>query len=221
MDDYLANPKSYLSTKTDSYARFVSTNTQSEALIKATTNLSLSTSAIGVSLGSGSTDNFKFGLTSTNFVIHYEIVENGYRTLGYNALNNAWQTNLSKIQRKAGKKIHKQYQRKRYDQHRIDWHAKHPTDHADYLSSAGDATITAEVSGDANAKAVFCYVKFLSCADNNKDDRKRELADGAPAVGKSSVGFEVKSGYGDDVNWNLYGTSIKMTPKDYPFQGLE
>ena len=69
MDDYLANPKSYLSTKTDSYARFVSTNTQSEALIKATTNLSLSTSA----LGSGSTDNFKFGLTSTNLVIHYEI----------------------------------------------------------------------------------------------------------------------------------------------------
>ena len=79
----------------------------------------------------------------------------------------------------------------------------------------------AEVSGDANAKAVFCYVKFLSCADNNKDDRKRELADGAPAVGKSSVGFEVKSGYGDDVNWNLYGTSMKMDTRDYPFQGLE
>ena len=62
----------------------------------------------------------------------------------------------------AGKTIHKQYQRNRDDQHRIEWHANHlMIDHIDYLVSAGDATITAEVSGDANAKAVFCFLTFI------------------------------------------------------------
>ncbi|MBR0221014.1 MAG: hypothetical protein IJQ63_04505, partial [Synergistaceae bacterium] len=32
------------------------------------------------------------GETSTNLVIHYEIMENGYRSLSYNALDNAWKT---------------------------------------------------------------------------------------------------------------------------------
>ena len=79
-----------LSLQTESYAKFVSTSTQAESLLKTKSTAGMSTAAVGVSLGSGTTNNLKFGLTSTNLVIHYEEVENGYRKIGAKKIANAW-----------------------------------------------------------------------------------------------------------------------------------
>lgn len=78
------------SLQTESYAKFVSTSTQAESLLKATNTLGMSTAAVGMSLGSGTTNNLKFGLTSTNLVIHYEEVENGYRRISAKKIANSW-----------------------------------------------------------------------------------------------------------------------------------
>ncbi|MBQ8693507.1 MAG: hypothetical protein IJ520_10225 [Synergistaceae bacterium] len=78
------------SIQTESYAKFVSTSTQAESLLKAKSTVGLSTAALGMSLGSGTTNNLKFGVTSTNLVIHYEEVENGYRKISAKRIANAW-----------------------------------------------------------------------------------------------------------------------------------
>ncbi|MBR0080241.1 MAG: hypothetical protein IJP69_07710 [Synergistaceae bacterium] len=75
---------------TDFYAKFVNTASQSESLTKTSANVSLATSALGISAGTGSTSNFKFGLTSTTLVIHYEETEIDYRELSTEELHNAW-----------------------------------------------------------------------------------------------------------------------------------
>lgn len=76
---------------TEFYAKFINTASQSESLSKTSANVSLATSALGISAGTGSTSNFKFGLTSTTLVIHYEETEVGYRTLTNKELNKAWE----------------------------------------------------------------------------------------------------------------------------------
>ena len=75
---------------TDYYAKFVNTASQQEALTKTTADVSLATSALGLTAGTGSSTNFKFGLTSTTLVIHYEETEIGYRKLTYKDLLSAW-----------------------------------------------------------------------------------------------------------------------------------
>ncbi len=119
-----------------------------------------------------------------------------------------------------GKEQHKQYSADApLLTYRLEWHSNHKPGETDYLESAGNATITAETTD--GSKAVFCYVKVNSTSINRATDRKRELVDGSPAVGKSSVGFEFFSGRGDTVNWNIYGKSMRMRTEDYPFAGLK
>ena len=89
---YLKKPEEeQLSLQTESYAKFVSTSTQAESLLKTKTTVGMSTAAVGASLGSGTTNNLKFGLTSTNLVIHYEEVEDGYRKIGASKISKAWE----------------------------------------------------------------------------------------------------------------------------------
>jgi hypothetical protein len=76
---------------TDFYAKFVNTASQTEQLTKTTASVSLATSAFGVSAGTGSTNNFKFGLTSTTLVIHYEETEVDYRELPEATRYKAWE----------------------------------------------------------------------------------------------------------------------------------
>ena len=87
---YLKNTEDYLPLQTESYAKFVNTSMQAESLLKTSTTVGMSTAAVGTSMGSGTTNNLKFGLTSTNLVIHYEEVENGYRRINAKKLAKAW-----------------------------------------------------------------------------------------------------------------------------------
>ena len=75
---------------TNAYFDFIKTSSQAETLSKSGGNVSLATSALGLSFGTGSTSNFKFGLTSMTLVIHYEEKEIGYRSLTKKELENAW-----------------------------------------------------------------------------------------------------------------------------------
>ncbi|MCR4819028.1 MAG: hypothetical protein K5841_08750 [Fretibacterium sp.] len=88
---YLKDKEDYLPLQTESYAKFVSTSTQAESLLKSTATVGMSTAAVGASMGSGTTNNLKFGLTSTNLVIHYEEVEDGYRMISAKKIAKAWQ----------------------------------------------------------------------------------------------------------------------------------
>lgn len=72
------------------YAKCVSTSSQAESLTKTSANVAVTSSAAGVSASTGSSNNFKFGLTATTLVIHYEVAENDYRTLTSKQLNEAW-----------------------------------------------------------------------------------------------------------------------------------
>lgn len=72
------------------YAKFISTSSQAESLTKTSANVAVTTAAAGVSAGTGSTNNFKFGLTSTTLVIHYEVTEVDYRKFTNKDLNYAW-----------------------------------------------------------------------------------------------------------------------------------
>ena len=120
----------------------------------------------------------------------------------------------------AGKTLHKQYKADApLLTYRLEWHSNHKSGETDYLESAGAATITAETTD--GSEAVFCWVKVNSTSVNRATDRKRELVDGSPAVGKKSVGFEFFSGRGDTVNWNIHGKSMRMRTQDYPFAGLK
>lgn len=58
---------------------FVSTRTEAEALSNTNGRMSMSKNSMGASASVESTQNFKYGLTSTNYVIHYEQVESIYR----------------------------------------------------------------------------------------------------------------------------------------------
>ncbi len=78
-------------TKTDFYAKFISTSSQADSLSQTSANVSVTTAAAGVSASTGSTNNFKFGLTSTTFVIHYEKTEIDYRKLTSKQLTQAWE----------------------------------------------------------------------------------------------------------------------------------
>ena len=119
-----------------------------------------------------------------------------------------------------GAELHKQYYRLNYETaERREWHSNHKEGEEDYLPSAGAATLTATTND--GSEAVFCQVRVESTSKNKETDRKRELVRGAPAVGTSVVGFEFLSGRGDNVNWNIYGKSMRMKPEDYPFSGLK
>ncbi|MBQ7559931.1 MAG: hypothetical protein IJT20_06760 [Synergistaceae bacterium] len=76
---------------TEFYTKFINTASQSESLSKTSANVSLAMSALGLSFGTGSTSNFKFGLTSSTLVIHYEEREIGYRLLDDDDLEAAWE----------------------------------------------------------------------------------------------------------------------------------
>ena len=67
--------------KTNYTATFVSSQEDREKLSTTTTGASLSIGGFGLGAGYSSESKFKFGLTSTTYVIHYEEVENEYRTL--------------------------------------------------------------------------------------------------------------------------------------------
>ena len=70
--------------------------------------------------------------------------------------------------------------------------------------------------------ARFCKVGVNSSGTDHKTDRHRELASGSsPAVGKQTVKFYFMSGYGDAVDWNIFGKSMRMRRDDYPFDGLQ
>lgn len=62
-------------------ASFVSSQEDREKISTTTTGASLAIGGFGLSASYSSTSKFKFGLTSTTFVIHYEEVENAYRVL--------------------------------------------------------------------------------------------------------------------------------------------
>ncbi len=63
---------------------FVSSQQDREDLSKAMAAASVSIGGFGVSADYSSEGKFKFGLTSTTFVIHYEELEHSYRELDYN-----------------------------------------------------------------------------------------------------------------------------------------
>ncbi|MBR2209372.1 MAG: hypothetical protein IJ859_11245 [Synergistaceae bacterium] len=67
--------------KTNYTATFVSSQEDREKLSTTTTGASVSIGGFGLNAGYSSKSSFKFGLTSTTYVIHYEEVENEYRTL--------------------------------------------------------------------------------------------------------------------------------------------
>ena len=76
-------------------ASFVSSQEDREKISTTTTGASLAIGGFGLSASYSSTSKFKFGLTSTTFVIHYEEVENAYRVLDdekYKLKNNAKKT---------------------------------------------------------------------------------------------------------------------------------
>ena len=62
-------------------ASFISSQEDREKISTTTTGASLAIGGFGLSASYSSTSKFKFGLTSTTFVIHYEEVENAYRVL--------------------------------------------------------------------------------------------------------------------------------------------
>lgn len=64
---------------TDYTASFISTREEADTLSKATTGISLAKDALGASYTSTSSNNYKFGLTATNYVIHFEVSETKYR----------------------------------------------------------------------------------------------------------------------------------------------
>ncbi len=124
----------------------------------------------------------------------------------------------------AGKTSHRQYKRTAKTGWRYEWHYDHEKGKEDYLSSAGPATISADLlPGTGNTSdAVFCKVWVTSTATSSERDNKRELVSPAPpAVGKKQVGFEFMGGGTRDVNWNIYGKAMRMRQEDYPFDGLE
>ena len=124
----------------------------------------------------------------------------------------------------AGKESHRQYKRTAKTGWRYEWHYDHEKGKEDYLSSAGPATISADlIPGTGNTSdAVFCKVWVTSTATSSERDNKRELVSPAPpAVGKKQVGFEFMGGGTRDVNWNIYGKAMRMRQEDYPFDGLE
>ena len=67
--------------KTNYSATFVSSQEDRENLSKTTTGASLSIGGFGLGASYSSESKFKFGLTSTTYVIHYEEVEDKYRAL--------------------------------------------------------------------------------------------------------------------------------------------
>ena len=71
--------KKAVPVKTKYSAEFVSTRMEAES--KTTTNgsLSMAKNSLGASVSMESTSNMKFGLTSTNLIIHYEELEANYR----------------------------------------------------------------------------------------------------------------------------------------------
>ena len=76
-------------------ASFVSSQEEREKISTTTTGASLAIGGFGLSASYSSTSKFKFGLTSTTFVIHYEEVEKKYRVLNdekYKLRNNAKKT---------------------------------------------------------------------------------------------------------------------------------
>ena len=87
------------------------------------------------------------------------------------------------------------------------------TQYSDF-DNAQPAVLTADTDN------VFCKVWVRSSNEDAKDDRARELVDGAPAVGKKNINFYFRSGYSSNIDWEIGGQSIKMTAEDYPFSGL-
>ena len=67
--------------KTSYSATFVSSQEDREKISTTTADASFSIGGFGLSAGYSSESKFKFGLTSTTYVIHYEEVEFGYRVL--------------------------------------------------------------------------------------------------------------------------------------------
>ena len=88
------------------------------------------------------------------------------------------------------------------------------TQYSDF-DNAQPAVLTADTDN------VFCKVWVRSTNEDAKDDRARELVDGAPAVGKKNINFYFRSGYSSNIDWEIGGQSIKMTTTDYPFSGLK
>ncbi|MDY6400885.1 MAG: hypothetical protein SPL10_04515, partial [Synergistales bacterium] len=80
--------------RTNFHTDFVKTSSQAETLSKSGANVSLATSALGLSFGTGSTSNFKFGLTSMTFIIHYEETEVKYRELDDDEIEAAWKKGM-------------------------------------------------------------------------------------------------------------------------------
>lgn len=90
----------------------------------------------------------------------------------------------------------------------------------DYLKDAGPAMLEAKTKDGSTAR--FCKVGVNSSGTDRKTDRHRELESGSsPAVGKQTVKFYFMSGYGDAVDWNIFGKSMRMRREDYPFDGLQ
>ena len=129
----------------------------------------------------------------------------------------------------AGKKSKKRYQKDASPMWRTEWkHNQRDTNEKgekdyDYIADVGPATISADLkTGKGNTEdARFCKVWVRSTATSSELDNKRELADGAPAVGKKSVGFEFMGGGSRNVDWTIEGQAIRMRQQDYPFDGLE
>ncbi|MDY6399700.1 MAG: hypothetical protein SPL10_06295, partial [Synergistales bacterium] len=86
-----------------------------------------------------------------------------------------------------------------------------------YVPDVKPAKLTAAADG---GEAVFCYVRANSSNADAKDDRARWLVRGSPAVGTKVVDFYFKSGYSSSIDWEIEGQAIRMTKKDYPFDGL-
>lgn len=82
------------------------------------------------------------------------------------------------------------------------------------------ATLEAEATDGSKDNVIFCKVRVRSTNADSKDDRARELLDGAPAVGKKNVNFRFRSGYSSSIDWEIIGKSMRMTSTDYPFSGL-
>ena len=92
--------KSVPSVKTYYTGTFVSTRTEAEAMSNTNGRVSMSKNSMGASASVESTKNFKYGLTSTNYVIHYEEVETKYRLFSENTYRNLLYKDLSMRQPK-------------------------------------------------------------------------------------------------------------------------
>ena len=123
----------------------------------------------------------------------------------------------------AGETVSRQYERSSSGAARLEWNATATgapgTDPTAYWAPAGPAILEAKTTDGTTAR--FCKVSVSSNHADRRTDRHRELADGAPAVGKSVVRFYFMSGRGDAVDWNISGKSMRMRQEDYPFSGLE